>query len=148
METRKLFLIFSLIAVLVAAIPCGSALAGSGEPPEYPTGGNIIPPEAWAVVVVNIGANNFYTVTVRAKRTVDCNVQTDTVFYAPESSCGEICPVSEAEFLNLAFMGVGLFDGAIPNPIITKIKNFVGLPPGATVGTISFDAQLMNYAMN
>ncbi len=130
MQTRKIFFIFSLVIIFLTAVPGGMALAGSGEPPTYPSGGVISTPEAWAVVIVNIkdlGGDKFYTVTLRAKRVVDCVVQTDTLFYAYQDGCAAPipCPVEQADFLNLGFTGVNLFGGAIPNPIITKIKNFV-----------------------
>ena len=132
MNLRKTVVIIGLAAILAALTPCPQALAGGGaEPP--PDGVIYEGPEIWGVVVMLClpGLNND-TVTVRFKRVVDCNVETETLVdlgFALE------CPPDEASAVGHTLPeGTTVFVKA--TPYITKVKNFK-----KEDNIVSFDAQ-------
>jgi len=131
MEIRKIFLLAGMLAALTLLIPASQALAGGGaEPP--PPGAIFEGPEIWGVVVMFCGPGvGDDIVTVRFKRVVDCNVETETLVDLNWAAC----PTDEA-----SAAGHTLPEGTIvfgkATPYINKVKNFV-----REGNVVSFDAQ-------
>jgi len=134
METRKIFLLAGLLAVLTLLIPGSQALADGG--PEPPAEGAIFEgPEIWGVVVMFCGPGLADDIaTVRFKRVVDCNVETEALV---DLGWALECPANED-----VAVGSTLPEGTIifgkATPYITKVKNFTIQGDG---NTVSFDAQ-------
>lgn len=146
MQTGKIILIVSVAFVFGVLFPCVPALSGSGEAiPVDPSSTDVQPPEAWGVIVADFSSQAAAVVTVRVKRVVNCAVETDVRTIvgpctpATTSDPGD-CYDQASDFLYLCLPGLNLFNGAIPNPVITKIKN-----PTPDGSVLSFDAQIMNY---
>ena len=132
MKIRKIFLLAGMLAALTLLIPASQALAGGGaEPP--PEGAILEGPEIWGVVVMFClpGLNND-TVTVRFKRVVDCNVETETLV---DLGWALECPDNEASAVGHTLPeGTTVFGKA--TPYISKVKNFY-----KEGNIVSFDAQ-------
>ena len=132
MEIRKNFLLAGLLATLTLLIPCSQALAGGGmEPP--PPGAIFEGPEIWGVVVMYCGPGVGDDIaTVRFKRVVDCNVETEALV---DLGWALECPPDAA-----VAVGQTLPEGTIvfgkTTPYITKVKNFY-----KEGNIVSFDAQ-------
>ena len=132
MKIRKIFILTGMLAALTLLIPASQALAGAGaEPP--PPGAIFEGPEIWGVVVMFCGPGvGDDIVTVRFKRVVDCNVETEALV---DLGWALACPPDEAHAVGQTLPeGTTVFGKA--TPYITKVKNF------KTEGnTVSFDAQ-------
>ena len=129
MRLNKMLLIVALTAVFILAAKAGPVWAGAEDPP--PTG-TIGGPELWGVVVIDCSEEN--VATLRVKRIVDCNVETQAVVQTWTSGC----PADASIPLYWQLSGVTLF-GLPGTPIITKVKNFKMESGGAIY---SFDAQI------
>ena len=138
MKTLKMFLgLAMLIIVLLAAAP--QALAGGG--PEPPANAIIGPTEVWGEVVLFCGPPDI--VTVRVKRVVDCNVETQALV-EPNWTFG--CLDDPNAPLNWSLpAGVTFWD--IPGtPFVNKVKNWKKMVQ--TNGAVySFDAQFKFYTV-
>lgn len=128
MNIIKVLLIAGFLAMLTMVMPAAQVWAGV-EPP--PTTGTIQGPELWGVIVIDCTAN---FATLRVKRIVDCNVETQAVTML----WGTTCPQDETDPLWWKLEGIILFDYT-GIPIITKVKNFKN-EPGTEI--YSFDAQI------
>jgi hypothetical protein len=111
---------FILLTALVVSV--GFTCYGwAGGPENPPDTGSIGGPELWGVMIVDCGHN---ILTLRVKRIVDCNVQTQA-FVDATYELG--CPADETTPLYRR-LGVTLFDinpnPAVMDPIITRVKNF------------------------
>ena len=132
MNLKKCYLLAGLLAIFSILIPASQALAGAG--PEPPPDGVIFEgPEIWGVVVMYCGPGvGDDIVTVRFKRVVDCNVETEALV---DSGWALDCPPDAA-----GAVGQTLPEGTIvfgkATPYITKVKNFY-----KEGNIISFDAQ-------
>jgi hypothetical protein len=125
MKLCKILIIIGMIAVGMLG-PSFEALAA--DPPREGTTPQL--PEYWGVFVVDCNgvpsaSNPTVTVitTMRAKKVVDCEVQTQAI--VRKNSAGE-CPVTgltEADVLDQVFTGLTLFDGE-GDPGIYKVRNF------------------------
>jgi len=132
MNFRKTVVIIGLAAILAALTPCTQALAGAGiEPP--PPGAILEGPEIWGVVVMFCGPSVGDDIaTVRFKRVVDCNVETEALV---DLGWALECPADEAGAAGHTLPeGTTVFGKA--TPYINKVKNFV-----KEGNTVSFDAQ-------
>lgn len=116
---KKVFFISGLIVTLALLGLGGHAWAGGPENP--PTTGIIEGPELWGEMIIDCGNG---ILSLRVKRIVDCNVQTQA-FMDPTYGLG--CPADETTPLYRK-LGVILFDinpdPTAMDPIITKVKNF------------------------
>lgn len=138
MQSGKRNLKVSIMALLGVLVFSALVFAGSGEP--VADKGAVAPPEAWGVIVADFSEPAAAVVTIRVKRVVDCAVQTDVRTIFGTCTPGTDCYDQASDFLYLCLPGLNLFNGAIPNPVITKIKN-----PTPDGNVLSFDAQIMNY---
>ena len=132
MNLRKTVVIIGLAAILATLTPCTQALAGGGaEPP--PEGAIVEGPEIWGVVVMFCGPGVGDDIaTVRFKRVVDCNVETEAVV---DLGWALECPPDEASAAGHTLPeGTTVFGKA--TPYITKVKNFT-----KEDNIVSFDAQ-------
>ena len=133
---KKVFIISGLIVTLALLGLGGQAWAGGPENP--PTTGTIEGPELWGEMIIDCGNG---ILSLRVKRIVDCNVQTQA-FIDPTYALG--CPADETTPL-FRKLGVTLFDinpdPAVMDPIITKLKNFKQeAAPNDSI--FSFDVQI------
>jgi hypothetical protein len=135
MRIRKVLLILGLIAPLALFGFGDQVFAGGPENP--PATGTIVGPELWGVMVIDCGAGNI--LSLRVKRIVDCNVQTQAFM---DLTYGLGCPADETTPVYRK-LGMTLFDinpdPGVMDPIITKVKNFKK-EPGQDV--YSFDVQI------
>jgi hypothetical protein len=132
MNLRKTVVIIGLAAILAAVTPCSQALAGGGvEPP--PEGAIFEGPEIWGVVVMFCGPGvGDDTATVRFKRVVECNVETEALV---DLGWALECPPDVAAAAGQTLPeGTTVFGKA--TPYITKVKNFK-----KEGNIVSFDAQ-------
>ena len=138
MQTKRFLFFIGLMVIVTAVGFASNGWAGGTEDP--PSTGTIDPPELWGEMIIDCGAQNL--VTLRVKRIVDCNVQTQA-FIAPLGVLG--CPADETTPL-WRKLGVTIFDinpdPAVLDPIITKVKNFKK-EPGQDL--YSFDVQIKFY---
>lgn len=134
MHNKKVLFISGLIVTLALLVVCGPVWAGGNEDP--PATGTIVGPELWGVMIIDCGQN---ILTLRVKRIVDCNVQTQAFV---DANYGLGCPANATTPL-WRKLGGTLFDinpnPAVMDPIITKVKNFKQ-EPGQDL--YSFDVQL------
>jgi hypothetical protein len=122
-----------LIIVLLAAAP--QALAGAG--PEPPAGSIIGPTEVWGEVVLFCGPAPPYSATVRVKRVVDCNVETQALV-DPNWAFG--CSDDPNAPLKWALPTSVTFFDITGTPFVSKVKNWKKIvQPNGSV--YSFDAQ-------
>ena len=135
MRIRKVLLVLGLIAALALFGIGDQAFAGGPENP--PATGTIVGPELWGVMVIDCGDGNI--LSLRVKRIVDCNVQTQAFM---DLTYGLGCPADETTPVYRK-LGMTLFDinpdPGVMDPIITKVKNFKK-EPGQDV--YSFDVQI------
>jgi hypothetical protein len=109
-----------MMAALLLLVFASSAFAGAGiEPP--PPGAVITGPEIWGVVVMNCGGS--ILATVRVKRVVDCNTETEAKVDPawPASDCPATAAAVEGQ--SLAPVGTSFF-GIPGTAFINKVKNF------------------------
>jgi len=119
MKIKNLFLLAGLTLMLTALLPAAPLWAGANEDP--PTDCTIQGPELWGVWVIDCTKS---LSTLRVKRVVDCNVQTEAITTAPWTLG---CPADESAVM-WRKLGVPLF-GINPDPanldtIVTKVNNF------------------------
>jgi hypothetical protein len=137
MNLKKLCYSLVLMAILIMGIPSNQALAGMDTPP---AGSTYVGPEVWGVVVIDCSLAGDKLALVRAKKIVDCDVQTEAFkFFIPN------CPATESDILEFYLPGYTLFGTA--NPVVTKVKNFTVDVRAATAteparDLRSFDAQI------
>jgi hypothetical protein len=132
MKIRKTIYFTAALLILAAALVSGQALAGGGaEPP--PEGAIIEGPEIWGVVVMFCGPSVGDDIaTVRFKRVVDCNVETEALV---DLGWALECPPDEAAATGQTLPeGTTVFGKA--TPFINKVKNFK-----KEGNIVSFDAQ-------
>ena len=129
MKIRRALFLTVLTLIFTIAVMAAQAWAGAEDPP---TTGTIGGPELWGVVVIDCSARN--VATLRVKRIVDCNVETQAVV----QNWNYGCPTDASVPLYWQLTGVSLF-GLAGTPIITKVKNFKMEAGG---GVYSFDAQI------
>jgi hypothetical protein len=126
------FLSVSLLLMMVSVcFTAGNVSAGGGYEP--PAGATITGPEIWGVVVIqcNFPSTGQHHGSVRVKRVVDCNTETE----AKADAWGG-CPSSIAEVEGESLPNLESFFGITGTAFINKAKNF------QKVGDIvSFDAQ-------
>lgn len=153
-----------IISIVTVFLFAGGAFAGGGFEGSVELGtGTIEGPEAWAVITLQclqgVGVGNHVDISLRAKRLVDCEVETDTFIdnetFTFDSTEGEACPADKdaltAMLMHYTFppeIFPPLFGGLLERPIITKIKNASVITITTTSGdltTCSFDAQLKNF---
>ena len=116
--------------VLVVLLWSGMAFAGGG--PEPPPGATITGPEIWGVVVMNCENK---VGTLRVKRVVDCNTETQAGMVSGWPVDTSNCPTQASQVEGFD-IGQPIF-GLPGTPFIYKAKNF------KRDGFIfSFDAQL------
>ena len=136
MHYKKVFFISGLIVTLALFGLGGQAWAGGPENP--PTTGTIVGPELWGQMIIDSGNG---ILSLRVKRIVDCNVQTQA-FIDPTYALG--APADETTPLYRR-LGVTLFDinpnPAVMDPIITKVKNYKQ-EPAPNDDIFSFDVQI------
>ena len=141
MKLGKILIITGMIAVGMLG-PSFEALAA--DPPVPGTTPQL--PEYWGVFVVDCNgvpsaAEPAVTVltTMRAKKVVDCEVETQAIV-RPLTAGGCPDPMTEAAVLNQVFRGLILFDGT-GDPGIYRVRNFKQELDGSgePTGVYSFD---------
>lgn len=138
MKLVKLFCVLGLLGSL-ALVGFGPAAWGGNPPPASP---NIVGPEYWGVVVINC---NTATITLRAKRVVDCDVETQALiedYGVPVCGTG----LTESSLMHQWIHGVLFGEAGVP--IVTKVKNFkkdtYTIPPADYAGdAYSADVEIM-----
>ena len=134
MHNKKVLFISGLIVTLALLVVSGPVWAGGNEEP--PATGTIVGPELWGVMVIDCGQN---VLTLRVKRIVDCNVETQAL---DDANYQLGCP-DDATTPLWRQLGVTLFDinpnPAVMDPIITKVKNF---KQESNQNLYSFDVQI------
>ena len=146
MKLRKMFYIAGL-AIVSVILGTGYQVYGMEDPPDW---GKTQGPELWGVVVVD--CQSPYFLTIRVKRIVNCEVQTQTMVFPQSVGCpnpNDTIPDDE-EPLNRMF---GSYKDKLFNitgtPIITKVKNYkretytYTIPAPGSGDVVSFDAQIM-----
>ena len=132
MRNKKILSVIGFLAMAILLVSNGWA----GGPENPPATGTIGGPELWGVMVIDCGAGNI--LSLRVKRIVDCNVQTQAFM---DLTYGLGCPADETTPVYRR-LGVTLFDinpdPAVMDPIITKVKNF----KKETGNVYSFDVQI------
>ena len=91
----KAILLLGAIFTVIAVMGTGAQVFAGPEIP-YNNTGTIVGPELWGVIVIDCEAN--HVATLRVKRVVDCNVETQAVV-APVSGC----PADETSVLHWTF---------------------------------------------
>jgi hypothetical protein len=137
MNLKKMLLIVGWVAVVALTSPISPVTAGGG--PEPPTGATIQGPEIWGEVIVYCSPSVPDVATVRVKRVVDCNVESQSII-DPNWQYG--CSDDPNSPLKWSLpTGTKLFN--LPGtPFINKVKNYTKNVQGD--GAIySFDAQFM-----
>jgi hypothetical protein len=144
-----------LVAVLTLLVFISPVFAGGGfEPPD---GATITGPEIWSVAVIYCPTNGPYNLaTLRVKRVVDCNTETEAKVDPAWQGAG--CrkaggvPTTAADFEGQALApGTTFFNLTAGTAFANKVKNFKG--PDAvldanknTIGeVVSFDVQFKFY---
>lgn len=132
MRNKKILSVIGCLAMAILFVSYGWA----GGPENPPATGTIVGPELWGVMVIDCGAGNI--LSLRVKRIVDCNVQTQAFM---DLAYGLGCPADETTPVYRR-LGVTLFDinpdPGVMDPIITKVKNF----KKETGDVYSFDVQI------
>jgi hypothetical protein len=136
MKIVKHIKVKGLLALTLALMFSGTALAGSGPEP-VPPGATITGPEIWGVVVINCSATPKY-ITLRVKRVVECNTETEAQA-TDQTSWLQNCPTSAAQIEGQALPGTTFF-GLPGSAFFNKVKNFQNAN-----GIVSFDAQFKFY---
>ena len=113
MKLGRILMVFGFLASIALAVPCAQSLAGN--PP--PANAIIEGPEYWGVVVINCTNN---TGTLRVKRVVDCDVETQAVSMVFGTA---VCDGVTESSLMYQWFDASIF-GETDKPIITKVKNF------------------------
>jgi hypothetical protein len=136
MKTVRHHGVKGLLALFLALMISGTALAGSG--PEPVTGDKTITgPEIWGVVVINCNATPKY-ITLRVKRVVDCNTQTEAQV-TDQTPWLQTCP-TQAQIEGQGLPGTTFFGITGGSAFFNKVKNFKNQG-----GIVSFDAQFKFY---
>lgn len=119
MRNKNVVLFIGCIALLMFSVVAAPALAGGGfEPP--PPGATILGPEIWGVIVIYCDVNDL--ATVRVKRVVGCNVETDALV-EPNWLLG--CPANAAVLEGQSLpVETTFFNLTDRTAFINKVKNF------------------------
>lgn len=127
-------LYIALAAALALLVMVPPVFAGGGiEPP--PPGATITGPEIWGVVVMNCPSGGDIFATVRVKRVVDCNTETEAK--ADPAWPAVDCPAAVADVEGQSLKPDGTtFFGLPGTAFINKVKNFK-----KQGDVVSFDAQ-------
>lgn len=129
MNFSKYYQISGLLALLILCFVSTQALAGMDPPPPAPLGAD----EAWGVVIIDCSAAGDKIVLLRAKKIVDCTVQTDHAKLFVTN-----CPANPDDVIDAFKTGLTLFG---QSPIVTNVKNF-----NCDQGDLcSFDVQIKFY---
>jgi hypothetical protein len=112
MNFKKCYLISGLLALIILCFVSAQALAGMDPPPQAPLGAD----EAWGVVIIDCSAAGDKIVLLRAKKIVDCAVQTDHAKLFVTN-----CPTTPEDVIDAFKTGLSLFG---QSPIVTNVKNF------------------------
>ena len=112
MNFKKSYLVPAFLALLILCFVSGQALAGMDPPPGTPLGAD----EAWGVVIIDCSAVGDKIVLLRAKKIVDCAVQTDHAKLFVTN-----CPANPGDVIDAFKTGLTLFGRS---PIVTNVKNF------------------------
>jgi hypothetical protein len=141
MKLKKIGLLVILMAGLFVVGISSQAIAGAGiEPP--PAGAVFSGPEIWGVVVIYCGPGvGDDIVTVRFKRVVDCEVETEAEYIAG-GALG--CPATADDALGQSlppYPQTEIFGQTGKTPYTTLIKNF-----RVEGEVVSFDAQFKFWA--
>ena len=133
---KRVFVVIGLVAILPMLMMSTNAQAGS-EWPAVPPGATMSEEEFWAEVVFY--CNQGFAV-IRAKKVVDCVVETDSAVYT--SAVNFLCPSNERQVTGVQMQGVTLF-GDPRTPVVTMVKHFV-IHEGTVAAPelVSFDAQV------
>ena len=136
MKIKNLFILAGLTLMLTVLLPAAPLWAGANEDP--PTDCTVQGPELWGVWIIDCTKS---LATLRVKRVVDCDVQTQAITVTPWTLGS--CPADPSEVL-WRKLGITLF-GINPNPatldsIVTKVKNFK--QDDNDVNLVSMDVQI------
>lgn len=134
MRIKKVYLIAGLITMVLFLISTGPLLAGGGFEP--PPGATILEPEIWGTVVFYCSGGT-KLVTVRVKRVVNCNVETEALV---DPLWVLDCPANAAALEGQSLTTGTTFFGLPGTAFINKVKNF-----NDQGTTISCDAQFKFY---
>jgi len=118
MRTIKICLFAGLLAILTLLMPCSHVMGGGGLEP--PAGATITGPEIWGVVVINCVSGEELA-TVRVKRVVGCNVETEALV-EPSWTLG--CPANAAALEGQSLLPGTTFFGITGTAFINKVTNF------------------------
>ena len=138
MSVRKILMFIAFMSFFVFL--AGNAIAGGSPEGNAPTTGTISGPELWGVVIIDCNAN---AVLTRVKRIVDCNVETQALYFSVPSVCPGT-PITPDLALYYVLGDSGSLFGIEGRPICTKVKNFKREVGAGTGGgdLYSFDAQI------
>ena len=131
MKKNKMVWTFGSILILCLVFSAADVYAGAGIEP--PAGATITGPEIWGVVVIqcNFPATDQHHGSVRVKRVVDCNTETEALAGAWLG-----CPANLSEVEGESLQQGTSFFGISGTAFVNKAKNF------QKVGdVVSFDAQ-------
>ena len=137
MNTRKVFLIPGLMALLFLLIPCAHLWAGGGGPEPVADGAIIQGPEIWGAVIFRCNPFTNDVVAMHVKRVVNCNVQTHAVV---DYDWQFDCPAAPEQAINQGLPAGSQFWDIEGTPFINKTRNFLEEVDGDTT-VVSFDAQ-------
>jgi len=137
MNLKKMLSIVGWVGV--AALICMVSQPMAGVGPEPPTGATIQGPEIWGEVIVYCSPSVPDVATVRVKRVVDCNVESQSLI-DPNWQFG--CSDDPNSPLKWSLPAGTQFFNIPGTPFINKVKNYTKNIQGD--GAIySFDAQFM-----
>ncbi len=123
----------TLWAIVLWGIVCGfpaAAVVFAGAGIEPPATATITGPEIWGVVVIDCNAEP-KRATVRVKRVVDCDTETEA-----KAGVWDGCPANVAEVEGESLPANESFFGIAGTAFVNKAKNFT-----INGGVVSFDAQ-------
>jgi hypothetical protein len=130
MRIRKSMVAMMVLVFLASSIPVQWMWAAEGGAPPIGDNEKIQGPEIWGVIVLDTSAN---TATLRAKRIVDCNVETQAGTQGVNFD-----PTGANDLLNVRLGATGSLFSITGVPIITKVKNFK-----VNSAIVSCDVQIM-----
>ena len=143
MKLGKRLLGLGLLASLVLAVPVFQSWATNPAPDDAV----IVGPEYWGVVVINCKT---HAVTLRVKRVVDCDIDTQALIEDYESFA--ICDTEITEETILHQWGHGQLFGETGVPIVTKVKNLkketLTKPPADYAGDLYSADVLIRFCTN
>jgi len=114
-----MLLIAGLVGILMLLAPVPQSQAGNPAPPTPVIEG----PEIWATVIIDCEDN---TVSLRAKRVVNCIVETQALVEKYQTSiCVGTGPGGDLTETDLLYQWIhGPLFGEAGNPIVIRVKNF------------------------